>query len=70
MRFYTSIAKWYEYIFPFNIKQVDLLTEGNSAKGNFLDIGCATGKLCMEMYRRGYECTGIDLDSKLSSFTK
>jgi cyclopropane fatty-acyl-phospholipid synthase-like methyltransferase len=64
MKFYTSIAEYYDYIFPFNIKQADLISANKTHNGNLLDIGCATGNLCIEMKKRNFGTWGIDLDSE------
>ncbi|MCK9224046.1 MAG: class I SAM-dependent methyltransferase [Candidatus Muirbacterium halophilum] len=64
MNFYKSIASYYEYIFLFNLRQADFLCEEKINIGKFLDLGCATGSLCIEMKKRLFNCTGLDLDEE------
>lgn len=47
MDFYTTIAKYYNSIFPLNYKQVDMIDTciGQNKQITLLDIGCGTGQL-------------------------
>lgn len=35
-----------------------------------LDIGCATGNLCIELQKNGYKCTGVDINSEYVRIAK
>lgn len=64
--FYTSIAQYYNYIFPANPAQIDFLRKVipyNGAK--ILDIGCATGDLTHALNNFGFPVWAIDTDSKM-----
>jgi cyclopropane fatty-acyl-phospholipid synthase-like methyltransferase len=70
-RFFDGHAPFYmDNVFTKNtIKEVDfLLKELNLPKGNhILDIGCGTGRHSIELAKRGYHVTGIDLSSGMLS---
>ncbi|MFZ2959373.1 MAG: class I SAM-dependent methyltransferase [Candidatus Ozemobacteraceae bacterium] len=71
MEFYTSIAPFYDRIFPFD---EDLPTfimglAGGQTK-KILDIGCATGHLPNALAKRGNEVVGIDLDPEMVRLAK
>lgn len=64
--FYTSIAKYYQYIFPFNPAQVKFLSTilpYNGAK--VLDVGCATGELSFALTRFGFPIWAFDFDAQM-----
>jgi glycine/sarcosine N-methyltransferase len=67
IEFYSSIAKYYQEIFPFNPAQLGFVkqsSEGVSGK-KILDIGCATGELAFQLAVAGADVTGIDLNEDL-----
>ncbi len=47
------------------IKEVDFIIEelGVSPGASILDVGCGTGRHCVELARRGYALTGVDLSA-------
>lgn len=64
--FYTSIAPYYQHIFPFNPAQVEFLRQVlpyNGAK--VLDVGCATGELAFALTHFGFPTWGIDFDQQM-----
>lgn len=64
-RFYTSIAPWYEDIFPPDPALAAWLDRLLPRHGRVLDVGCATGGLTRSLTARGHRVTGIDLDPAL-----
>jgi len=44
---------------------VSFLEEVLAAEGKVLDIGCGTGRHLIELSRRGFKCTGIDLSEHM-----
>lgn len=68
-RFYSSIANYYEHIFPLNKQQVEfVLSEFDSPEElYFLDAGCSTGQLAKELCLHGALGLGIDLNSDMIS---
>ncbi|MGQ8336695.1 class I SAM-dependent methyltransferase [Sunxiuqinia sp. A32] len=70
--FYTSIANYYDQIFPLNSKQVTFVESSlQSLSGkNILDVGCSTGKLANELASLGCDVTGIDLNSDMIQLAK
>ncbi|WP_159520059.1 class I SAM-dependent methyltransferase [Sunxiuqinia indica] len=65
--FYSSIAKYYNQIFPLNENQVQFVkTSLGSLDGkNILDIGCSTGQLAMKLASAGAQITAIDLNEEM-----
>lgn len=64
--FYTSIAKYYQHIFPANSEQVRFLSAVlpyNGAK--VLDVGCAAGDLSFALSRFGFPIWAFDFDAEM-----
>lgn len=64
--FYTSIAKYYQHIFPFNPSHVDFLRNVlpyNGAK--VLDVGCAIGDLSFALTHFGFPTWAFDFDAQM-----
>lgn len=38
--------------------------------GSILDAGCGTGRVAIELSRRGYDCVGVDLDESMLSVAR
>jgi 2-polyprenyl-3-methyl-5-hydroxy-6-metoxy-1,4-benzoquinol methylase len=65
-QFYTSIATYYQHIFPFNPAQVDFLRHVlpyNGAK--VLDVGCAIGDLSFALTHFGFPTWAFDFDPQM-----
>ncbi len=64
MNFYESIARYYEYIFPYNPMHLNFILEASKEDNNLsvLDIGCAAGELCLHLSADFNRVVGIDLD--------
>lgn len=64
---YTSVADYYDYIFPLNPLQVDFITNRLSPKTSplLLDLGCGTGSLAMALSEHGFKTVGIDIDKRM-----
>ncbi len=71
-KFYTSIAKYYSEIFPYNPVQLNFVKSraGELTGKQILDIGCATGELSYELARTGGNVFGIDLNDDLLNQAK
>lgn len=80
MKFYESIADYYDYIFDpedsaevinglyLNINSklnTNTNTNTNSNSCRIIDIGCATGKLAAGLSAFGHDVTAIDLDGRM-----
>ncbi len=64
--FYTSIAKYYQHIFPANPEQIRFLSRilpYNGAK--VLDVGCAIGDLSYSLSRFGFPIWAFDFDAEM-----
>lgn len=66
-KFYSSVAGYFDEIFPLNPLQVDFITAelGSLDELYFLEAGCSTGKLANELCRLGALGVGIDLNEDL-----
>ena len=65
-QFYSSIARHYQHIFPFNPDQVNFLRgvlPYNGAK--VLDVGCALGELSFALTHFGFPTWAIDYDTEM-----
>jgi glycine/sarcosine N-methyltransferase len=81
MSFYTSIAPYYDLIFPFDqnqirfleavldpqIKRIPGIRDGlqSVARRSFLDVGCGSGTVLSEFTDRFNKLSGIDLNTEL-----
>lgn len=67
MGFYEEIALYYDIIFPVGKEQLKFLIDvsGEPPKG-ILDIACGTGGYSVELAKRGYNLTSVDLDYKMT----
>jgi len=67
--FFDALAPVYdENVFTKNtVKEVDFLLEELRipAGSAVLDVGCGTGRHSIELARRGYAVTGLDLSSEM-----
>ncbi len=65
--FYTSISKYYSEIFPYNPMQLQFVRSsvGDLQSKHFLDIGCATGELALQLAADKAHVIGIDLNKDL-----
>lgn len=63
-QFYSSIANYYESIFPLKGQQVELVKSefGSGEEFFFLDVGCSTGQLSNSLSQAGAFGMGIDLN--------
>ncbi len=64
---YKTIASVYDYIFPQNIKQLELIEKIQPIQGNehIIEIGCATGNLTDLLHQKTDHVIGLDLDEGL-----
>ncbi|MEN8155185.1 MAG: class I SAM-dependent methyltransferase, partial [Acidobacteriota bacterium] len=64
--FYKVISEFYDQIFPFSEKKKNFLQSLlGDKKGNYLDIGCATGDQVLFAEELGYSSYGLDNDLDL-----
>jgi glycine/sarcosine N-methyltransferase len=65
-QFYTSIAKFYQHIFPFNPVQIEFLRHVLPYNGaRVLDVGCATGDLSFALTHFGFPTWAFDFDAQM-----
>lgn len=64
--FYTSIAPYYQHIFPFNPAQIEFLKHVLPYNGaRVLDVGCATGELAFALTHFGFPTWAFDFDDQM-----
>jgi glycine/sarcosine N-methyltransferase len=64
--FYSSIAKYYQHIFPFNPAQIEFLRNVLPYNGaRILDVGCATGDLSFALTHFGFPTWAFDFDAQM-----
>ena len=66
--FYAHAPVYEENVFTKNtVREVDFLLEELSLQpgDSILDVGCGTGRHSIELTKRGYDVTGLDLSSEM-----
>jgi glycine/sarcosine N-methyltransferase len=65
--FYSSIAKYYSLIFPFNKAQSSFVENemGSLTGKSILDVGCGTGELAYVLAQKGAFVKAVDLNDAL-----
>ncbi len=64
--FYTSIAPYYQHVFPFNPAQIEFLKTVLPYNGaRVLDVGCATGELTFALTHFGFPTWAFDFDPEM-----
>ncbi len=64
------IAKIYQKVRNYTLEKKYKLVSSYSAKGNILDIGCATGQFLNQFMQKGWACQGIEPDDSAREFAK
>lgn len=65
-QFYTSIAPYYQHIFPFNPAHIEFLRHVLPYNGaRVLDVGCATGDLAFALAHFGFPTWAFDFDAQM-----
>lgn len=66
MKFYSEIAKYYDYIFPTGAVPLNLMADlaGDPPK-SVLDVACGTGGYSIALEDAGHVVTSIDLNEKM-----
>jgi ubiquinone/menaquinone biosynthesis C-methylase UbiE len=72
MNFYTSIARFYDYIFPVSSAQVNFVSDSlsNIKSAKLLDVGCGTGNLTLSLSEKCRSIVGIDIDDEMLNLAK
>lgn len=66
MGFYEEISRYYDYIFPTGKAQLDFLSALAEKSGNrVLDVACGSGGYSVELARKGFKVTAVDLDREM-----
>lgn len=70
-QFYTSIAPFYQHIFPFNPAHIEFLRHVIPYNGaRVLDVGCATGDLAFALTHFGFPTWAFDYDAQMIETTQ
>lgn len=66
VNFYSSIAPYYQHIFPFNPAHIEFLRHVLPYNGaRVLDVGCATGDLAFALAHFGFPTWAFDFDAQM-----
>ena len=65
MRFYSSIAQNYDYIFPVKQAQIDFVKSIFAEKTKLVEIGSGTGNLTITLANAGYSMSGLEYDKNM-----
>jgi glycine/sarcosine N-methyltransferase len=65
MKFYSSIAQNYDYIFPVKQAQIDFIKSVFSKETKLVEIGSGTGNLTIELANTGYSMSGLEFDENM-----
>jgi ubiquinone/menaquinone biosynthesis C-methylase UbiE len=67
--YYKTIAPFYDLIIPRNIKgicdSIEAIVKRYNSKKHILDLGCGTGRFSIELAKRGYMVTGLDIADEM-----
>jgi len=70
MKFYSSIAQNYDYIFPIKQSQIDFIKSVFSGKTKLVEIGAGTGNLTIALAEAGYTMSGLEYDANMLELAK
>jgi glycine/sarcosine N-methyltransferase len=72
MKFYSSIADYYDYIFPYNPMHKTFILNSVATPDNksLLDIGSGTGNLSLKLAESFNSVSAIDLDQEMVTIAK
>lgn len=66
MGFYNEISKYYDLIFPAGEEQIKFIEEVAGETGaSILDIACGSGTYSVELAKKGYRVTAVDLEAEM-----
>jgi len=65
MKFYSSIAQNYDYIFPVKQAQIDFITSVFSKRTKLIEIGSGTGNLTIALANTGYLMSGLEYNENM-----
>ena len=65
MKFYSSIAQNYDYIFPIKQVQIDFIKSEFPSQTKLIEIGSGTGNLTIALANAGYLMSGLEYDENM-----
>ena len=65
MKFYSSIAQNYDFIFPVKQAQIDFIKSLFVGKTKLIEIGSGTGNLTIALANAGYLMSGLEYDENM-----
>ena len=65
MSFYSDFSHYYDLIFPYSPKAVELFAQTFLPYGKVLDLGCGAGSYAYALAEKGYIVDGVDFDQAM-----
>lgn len=66
MGFYEEIGKYYDYIFPIGESQLSFIEDTLKGRGiNVLDVACGSGGYSVELAKKGFKITSVDVEKEM-----
>lgn len=66
MSFYNEISKYYDKIFPAGEEQIKFIEDAAvGTDASILDIACGSGTYCVELAKKGYKITAVDIEEEM-----
>ncbi len=65
MGFYEELSKYYDIVFPMGNPQLKFICKRVKGKQDILDLAAGTGNYSIELSKKGYNVSAVDLDEEM-----
>lgn len=70
MSFYQILSTYYDELFPSNKNQIQFIETHTQHKRSLLDVASGSGNQAVELAKKGYQVTAVDMDQSMVKKTK